>query len=42
MTDEEMQEKINQEIGNWRKENKNEPLIIEFDEGEKFVFLKVA
>lgn len=42
MSDQDIQEEINQEIDSWRKSEKNEPLIIEFDTGEKFIFLKPA
>ena len=42
MSDQEMQKAINQEIDQWRKSENNDPLIIEFDNGEKFIFLKPA
>jgi len=42
MSDQDMQKAINKEIDNWRKSEENEPLIIEFDNGEKFIFLKPA
>lgn len=42
MSDKDMQKEINKEIDNWRNSKENEPLIIEFDEGEKFIFLKPA
>ena len=42
MSDKDMQKEINKEIDNWRNSKENEPLIIEFDEGEKFIFLKSA
>ena len=42
MSDKDMQKEINKEIDNWRNSKENEPLIIEFDEGEKFIFLKLA
>lgn len=42
MTDDEMQKQINQEIQEWKVSGKNEPLVIEFEDGEKFVFVKTA
>ena len=40
--DNNIQDKIDQEIAKWRKSENNDPLIIEFDNGEKFIFLKPA
>lgn len=42
MTDQDIQTAINKEIDNWRKSPDNEPLVIEFDNGEKFIFFKKA
>ena len=42
MSEQDMQEEINKEIEKWRKSKDNTPLIIEFEEGEKFIFLKNA
>ena len=42
MSDQDMQKEINREIDEWRKSEKNDPLVIEFDTGEKFIFFKPA
>lgn len=33
-----IQEKINNIIDKWKKSNNKAPLIIEFDDGQKFIF----
>lgn len=38
--EEQSQQELDNEISKWRNSKDNEPLIIEFDNGEKFIFLK--
>lgn len=41
-TDKEIEQELNQEIKDWKKSKSKEPLVIEFEDGEKFVFVKAA
>lgn len=39
-TEKEIEQELNQQIKNWKKSKNKGPLIIEFEDGEKFVFVK--
>lgn len=41
-TDQEVEQELNQEIKDWKKSKNKESLVIEFEDGEKFVFVKAA
>ena len=41
-TDNEIEQELSQEITDWKKSKNKEPLVIEFEDGERFVFVKAA
>ncbi len=41
-TDNEIEQELEQEITDWKISKEKKPLIIEFEDGDKFVFVKAA